>query len=87
MEERLLLVLSTATANPREWTSQWHERASGREEDVIATEPLAVLSLGTDAPRLVVVLGRDDGTGTSVAMLERRGTRWRIRWESPITGC
>lgn len=87
LEERLLMVVAAPNENMKQWTAVWHERASGREEEVIATEPLAALSVGESAPYTLLVLGRDDGSGTALAMLERRGTRWRIRWESPVTGC
>ncbi len=87
LEERLLMIVRTPDENMKQWTAVWHERASGREEEVIATEPLAALSVGERSPYTVLVLGRDDGSGTALAMLERRGNRWRIRWESPVTGC
>lgn len=86
LEERILIVVEQATPEVRGWRLVWHERASGREEEVIATEPLAMLQL-TTTPQLVVLLGRDDGTGTSLALLEQAGGGWRIRWESPVTGC
>ncbi len=85
LEERLLVLVRTV-GEPRQWAIVWHERVSGREEEVIATEPLAVVLVGTPA-HPVVLLGRDDGSGTSLALLERRGDRWRIRWESPVAGC
>lgn len=86
LEERLFVVVSSPSPEATRWRIAWHERVSGREEEVIATEPLAVVLAG--APRHVVVfLGRDDGTGTGVALLERVNGRWRVRWESPVTGC
>ena len=87
LEERLLVVVSTPSEDMKQWAAMWHERASGREEEVIATEPLAALLVGESSPYTLLVLGRDDGSGTALAMLERRGSRWRIRWESPVTGC
>ncbi len=86
LEERLFVVVSASSADATGWRIAWHERVSGREEEVIATEPLAVVQVG--APRHVVVfLGRDDGTGTALALLERLNGRWRVRWESPVSGC
>lgn len=87
LEERLLVVVATPVADAKRWSIAWHERTSGREEDVIATEPLAALLVGSEAPYTALVLGRDDGSGASLAVLERRGSRWRVRWESPVTGC
>ncbi len=86
MEERLFLLVSAPSADVRRWRIDWHERVSGPEEEVIFTEPLALLRVGTPAHE-VVLLGRDDGTGSAVALLERIAGRWRMRWESPITGC
>jgi hypothetical protein len=85
LEERTTLLVA-ARGVPRDWRIAWFERMRGREEEVIATEPLAVLQVGTP-PRLHILLGRDDGTGTALALLERVNDRWRIRWESPVTGC
>ena len=86
LEERLFVVVATPSADTKGWRVVWHERTSGREEEVIATEPLAAVQLGTPS-RAVVFLGRDDGSGTAVALLERANGRWRVRWESPVTGC
>lgn len=86
LEERLFVVVSTREALPRRWTIVWHSRESGREEEVIATETLAAVRAAGTA-RISLVLGRDDGTGTSVVMLERVGDRWGVRWESPVSGC
>lgn len=86
LEERVFVVVSTPSPAAQGWRIAWFERVSGREEEVIATEPLAVVQTG--APRHVVVfLGRDDGTGTALALLVRTNGRWRVRWESPVTGC
>jgi len=86
LEERVFVVVSASSREASSWRIAWHERVSGREEEVTATEPLAVVQTGS--PRHVVVfLGRDDGTGTAVSLLERVNGRWRVRWESPVTGC
>jgi hypothetical protein len=86
MEERLFVVVSAPSTDVRRWRVEWHERVSGREEEVIVTEPLALLRVGEPAHD-VLLLGRDDGTGSAVALLERLDGAWRLRWESPITGC
>lgn len=86
LEERLLILASLPTVAGGEWTEEWFERTSGREEEVIATEPLAVVRTAPDRSPLVI-LGRDDGTGTALALLERRNGRWSVRWESPVSGC
>ncbi len=86
LEERWLVVVDAPADSTGSWRLAWMERASGREEELIASEPLAVLEVGQPA-HVSVVLGRDDGTGTSLALLERVRGRWRLRWESPIAGC
>ncbi len=86
LEERMLIVVSTGDPSPKKWTVAWFERASGREEEVIASEPLAAFRV-TGSRRITLVLGRDDGSGTALALLEREGTSWRVRWESGLTGC
>ncbi len=86
LEERLLLLATLPVTPSARWSTAWFERTSGREEEVIATEPLAVVTTSPDSPA-AVILGRDDGSGTSLALLERRGTQWSIRWESPVSGC
>ena len=85
LEERTTLVV-TASGDPRSWRIAWVDRMSGREEEVIATEPLAVLQTGSPV-HLDILLGRDDGSGTALALLQREGARWRVRWESPVGGC
>lgn len=86
LEERLLILASLPLAERGAWTLEWFERTSGREEEVIATEPLAVVRTAPDRAPLVI-LGRDDGSGTALALLERQDGRWRVRWESPVSGC
>ncbi len=86
LEERVFVVVSTRDTLPRRWRVVWNSRESGREEEVIATEPLAVVR-AVGSARVSLVLGRDDGTGTSLLLLERVGDRWRVRWESPVSGC
>lgn len=86
LEERVFVMVSAPSPDATRWRIAWHERVAGREEEVIATEPLAVVQVG-DPRHLVVFLGRDDGSGTALALLERVNGRWRVRWESPVTGC
>ncbi len=39
-EERLVLVVDVIGEDARKWTIAWHERASGREEELVVAEPL-----------------------------------------------
>jgi len=86
LEERLFVIVRTPASDPSGWRIAWHERGAGREEEVIASEPLAVVQSGSPL-HVSVFLRRDDGTGTALALLERRNGRWRVRWESPVAGC
>ena len=86
LEEQIVVLLAMRGPDPRRWTLEWSERFEGREEEVIATELLAMVRTGRDN-HLALLLGRDDGSGTAVALLEREGERWAVRWESPVSGC
>ncbi len=86
LEERVFVVVSTRDSVAQRWSIVWNTRESGREEEVIATEPLAVVRAAGSA-RVSLVLGRDDGLGTSLVLVERVGDRWRVRWESRVIGC
>jgi hypothetical protein len=39
-EERLVLVVDVVGDDARKWTVAWHERASGREDELVVAEPL-----------------------------------------------
>ncbi len=86
LEERLLVAIAPSATRTRTADVVWHERASGREEEVVATEPVAA-GIDRRNGRLTVFLARDDGTGTAVAILIRAGQRWRLSWDSGATDC
>ncbi|AMW03676.1 hypothetical protein GEMMAAP_00070 [Gemmatimonas phototrophica] len=86
VEERLVLVIDAQGADATTWRVGWHERASGREEELVVAEPLLAYRItGASEPRLL--FGRDDGVALSAAVLSRRGGVWRVLWESAIAGC
>ena len=86
MEERLVMVIDGDDANASGWTVGWHERASGREDELVVSEPLLAFGLRTSTqPHLL--FGRDDGESLSSAMLIRDATSWRVLWESALAGC
>lgn len=85
-EERLVMVIDGDDADPAGWTVGWHERASGREDELVVSEPLMAFQLGTGA-RAHLLFGRDDGESLSAAMLVRGDTTWRVLWESALAGC
>lgn len=86
MEERLVMVIDGDQATPAAWTVGWHERAAGREDELVVSEPLLAFQLA-GAPRAHLLFGRDDGESLSAAMLVRDGTTWRVMWESALAGC
>lgn len=85
-EERLVMVIDGDPAKPDGWTVGWHERASGREDELVVSEPLsAFLVAGKGHTHLL--FGRDDGEALSAAMLVRDPKGWRVLWESALAGC
>jgi hypothetical protein len=85
-EERLVLVIDGDPATPDKWTVGWSERAAGREDELVVSEPLLAFHL-PGAPRAHLLFGIDDGEALSAAMLVRDGAAWRILWESALAGC
>jgi hypothetical protein len=85
-EERLVMVVNASGRDAGQWQVGWHERAAGHEEELIVAEPLlAFRAVGANDAR--VLFGRDDGVALGAAVLSRRGTSWRVLWESAIAGC
>ncbi|HUF26691.1 MAG TPA: hypothetical protein VMM18_06890 [Gemmatimonadaceae bacterium] len=86
-EEHTLLVAERDSASSEPFERVYHERTSGPEETVIASDALAMLSIGDDR-RPTLVISRDNGSGTVYSLLERVGPRqWRVRWSSAYAGC
>ncbi|MGV3709385.1 MAG: hypothetical protein ACO1Q7_11130 [Gemmatimonas sp.] len=90
LEERLLMIVDGDTATPGTWNVGWHERASGKEEELVVSEPLLAFTPASNA-KVHVVFGRDDGYALSATMLSREGTGpnsgWKVLWESALAGC
>lgn len=86
MEERLVMIVDGNLDTPKEWTVGWHERASGREDELVVSEPLVAFTLGT-GKRSHLLFGRDDGVALSAAMLVREVSGWKVLWESALAGC
>lgn len=84
--ERTVLVLE----RPSKLTSYnavWRDTQYAAEDDLIAIDLLAVVTLGRDQ-RPTVFLGLDFGDGSRVQMLQRTsGGIWSLRWSSAYTGC
>lgn len=69
------------------WHLAYHERVSGREDEIAATEVLAAVTLGA-SQRPTLVLARALSAGNRYSLLERTGERaWRVRWSSVVGGC
>jgi hypothetical protein len=86
LEERLVMVIDGEPATPASWTVGWHERASGREDELVVSEPLVAFQV-TGKPQAHLLFGRDDGEALSAAMLVRGPTSWKVLWESALAGC
>lgn len=85
-EERLVLVVDTRGADPAQWRVSWHERASGREEELVVAEPLLVFRTAGSSD-VHLLFGRDDGVALSAAVLTRDPLGWHVQWQSAIAGC
>jgi hypothetical protein len=85
-EERLVMVIDGDHAVPANWTVGWYERAAGREDELVVSEPLLAFQVpGASKPQLL--FGRDDGEALSAATLARTKNGWRVQWESALAGC
>lgn len=85
-EERLVVVVDQIGADARTWSVAWHERASGREDELVVAEPL--LAFRAAAVRDVRLLfGRDDGIALGAVVLSRGARGWHVLWESAVAGC
>ncbi|MEP6781217.1 MAG: hypothetical protein ABJC26_15075, partial [Gemmatimonadaceae bacterium] len=85
IEERLVMVIDGEQSAPATWTVGWHERASGREDELVVSEPLVAFRLANGRTHLL--FGRDDGEALSAAILVRGEKGWRVLWESALAGC
>ncbi len=85
-EERLVLVVNQNGADSKQWVVAWHERASGREEELVVAEPLLAFRAGTSRD-LHLLFGRDDGVALGAAVLTRSAGGWHVQWESAVAGC
>jgi hypothetical protein len=100
-EERLVMVVDMKGTDAKKWSVAWHERASGREDELVVADPL--LSFRTlprgaapDGPAgsapapgsaVHLLFARDDGVALAAAILRRDATGWHVQWESAIAGC
>jgi len=86
-QERILLIAERdSTTNAGRYTTKYSERAVGLEETLEATDPLAVVLLGSER-RPTLVVARDAGHGASYALIERIAGEWQRRWSSTYAGC
>ncbi len=85
-EEQLVMIVDANGVDAKNWTVAWHERASGREDELVVAEPLlAFRSIGATDVRLL--FGRDDGIALGAAILARGRAGWHVLWESAVAGC
>jgi hypothetical protein len=84
--EHLTLVVEQAGAAATSWRVVWSERLTGREEEVLAFTPLALLERA-DPTQRALLLGRDVAGDPEVLLLEHRAGRWAVRWSNPFVDC
>lgn len=84
--EHLTLVVEQTTAAAASWRVVWSERLTGREEEVLAFTPLALLERA-DPTQRALLLGRDVAGDPEVLLLEHRAGRWVVRWSNPFVDC
>lgn len=85
-EERLVLVVDNQGPDARTWKVSWHERAAGREDELVVAEPLLAFRT-TRSSALHLLFGRDDGVALGAAVLTRDAQGWHVQWESAVAGC
>ncbi len=85
-EERLVLVVNQNGTDAKSWVVAWHERASGREEELVVAEPLLAFRAGKSSD-VHLLFGRDDGVALGAAVLTRGVGGWHVQWESAVAGC
>jgi hypothetical protein len=84
--EHLTLVVEQAGAAAASWRVVWSERLTGREEEVLAFAPLALLERA-DPTQRALLLGRDVSGDPEVLLLEHRAGQWLVRWSNPFVDC
>ena len=85
-EERLVMIIDGDLTTPASWTTGWHERAAGKEDELVVSEPLLAFQLNGNT-QAHLLFGRDDGEALSAAVLVRAGSSWKVLWESALAGC
>lgn len=85
-EERLVIVVDVVSDDAKNWTVAWHERAAGREDDLVVAEPLMAFHT-TRSKNVYLLFGRDDGVALGAAVLTRDARGWHVLWESAVAGC
>jgi hypothetical protein len=86
-EQTLVIAERDSGVTTGRYQLAYAERSFGKEEEVVSTELVAAVRLGTNgAPSLVVA--RDSDAGLAYELLERTGPRqWVARWTSGMAKC
>lgn len=85
-EERVVMVVDQRGPDARKWVVAWHERAAGREEELVVAEPLLAFRTANSSD-VHLLFGRDDGVAWGAAVLTRGASGWQVQWESAVAGC
>jgi hypothetical protein len=86
-EQTLVIAERDSGVTTGRYQLAYAERSFGKEEEVVSTELVAAVRLGTNgAPSLVVA--RDSDAGLAYELVERTGPRqWVARWTSGLAKC
>jgi hypothetical protein len=86
-EQTLVIAERDSGVTTGRYQLAYAERSFGKEEEVVSTELVAAVRLGTNgAPSLVIA--RDSDAGLAYALIERTGPRqWVTRWTSSLAKC
>ena len=86
-EQTLVIAERDSGVTTGRYQLAYAERSFGKEEEVVSTELVAAVRLGTNGtPSLVIA--RDSDAGLAYALIERTGPRqWVTRWTSGMAKC
>jgi hypothetical protein len=84
-EERLLLIAESNSGGA--YSTMFHSRAAGSEENVRTNDILAAVRF-LKGKRVALVVAFEYENGSRIALIERRsGAGWKLTWRSAYAGC
>jgi hypothetical protein len=86
-EQTLVIAERDSGVTTGRYQLAYAERSFGKEEEVVSTELVAAVRLGTNGASSLVV-ARDSDAGLAYELIERTGPRqWVARWTSGLAKC